>query len=240
MNHIREIAEKIKNNSSLTAHGELESPIEERLYNHIEKYKKQDVKLIPQYPVSTISGNFRIDFVLKNKERVIGIECDGEEFHTKDKDDWYDEWRDTLIMVQSDVKNIYRVKGKDIYQNINDLIYFIGKNEPEFFNSSSEKLKPLIHEGTLKDNRFDVIDRKGIIYEISDENGNEIQRLIQIKKRNLGNDFDPFYRKYLLYSMIYPNVKIPELIEIFCKKGFSEEELIEKYNEKYPENKIEK
>ncbi len=240
MDYIREIAEKIKNNSSLTTFGEVESPIEWRLFNHIEKYKKEGVKLIPQYPVSTISGNFRIDFVLKNEIRVIGIECDGEEFHTKDKDDWYDEWRDTLIMVQSDVKNIYRVKGKDIFQNINDLIYFIGKSEPEIFDSTIDKIESLIHKGTLKNNRLDVIDRKGIIYETNDDYGDKVQRLIQIKKRNLENDFDPFYRKYLLYSLIYPNVQIPELIEIFCENHFSEEELIDKYNEIYPENRIEK
>lgn len=238
MNHIKEIAEKLKNNSSRSTFGELESPIEERFYNHIYKYKKQDVELIPQYPVSTISGNFRIDFVLKNENRAIGIECDGEEFHTKEKDDWYDEWRDTLIMVQSEVKNIYRVKGKDIFQNINDLIYFIGKSEPDLFSSAIDKLKPLIREGTLKNNRFDVIDRKGIIYEVNEENGMEVQRLIQIKKRNLGSDFDPFYLQYLLYSLVYPNINIPKLIEIFCEKQFSDEELIQMYNERYPESKI--
>ena len=96
----------------------IESPIEEIFLNHIIKFLDQNTELSIQFPISTISGNFRADIALIKEGKIVVIECDGEEHHTQEKDIWYDEWRDTLILAQERANVIYRVRGIDIYSNL--------------------------------------------------------------------------------------------------------------------------
>lgn len=100
----------------------VESVIELRFLNHLEKYLSDQTEIIVQLPLDTISGIFKADITLKKDNRIIIIECDGEEFHTEEIDRWYDEWRDALILFNKKAETIYRIKGIDIYNNINSLI----------------------------------------------------------------------------------------------------------------------
>jgi very-short-patch-repair endonuclease len=238
MQALQEIIKKLTSEKPSICAGNLESPIEERLLNHIEKYIRGGIEIHPQYAVQTISGDFRIDFVLSSANRKIAIECDGIEFHTKNDDDWYDEWRDVLILFQSEVDTIYRVKGKDIFLNIIDIVYFIGEQEQEIFKVDTHKLTSLIHRGTLNNKKWDTGDRKRIIYDSFDDEGNTCERLIEITKRTSDLSSDPMYLKYILYSMIYIGKKIPELIKIFSQKHYSRKELIEKFNSMYPDDSM--
>ncbi len=206
----------------------VESPIEQIFLNHLQKYLSFETEIIVQYPIKTISGNFRADIVLKKKDKIIIIECDGEEFHTKDDDDWYDEWRDTLILFQRRVDTIYRIKGVDIYNNINSVIYLIYTYEKEFFNSEyAERLPKKEIDNTWREKR--------IHYTYTNDYGDEIPSSIKVKRKNLISDFDTFWLKYVLYSLIYPEKNIKQLISIMKDKHYEKSTLITILNKKFPE-----
>jgi very-short-patch-repair endonuclease len=90
----------------------IESPIEQILLNHLIKYLDLETEVLVQTPFSTVSGNFRTDIILKKDDKKVVLECDGEEFHTKEDNEWYDEWRDALLLKHEHVETIYRIKGK--------------------------------------------------------------------------------------------------------------------------------
>lgn len=247
MNHIKHIIEKIKteelyglSEKSEASDTRLESPIEEKLYLHLDKYRLSEVELIPQYDISTVSGNFRIDLVLKSESRIIGIECDGEEFHSKEMDVWYDDWRDDLIIMFNQVDCVYRFKGRDIFENIADLIYFLAINEPSLFNKSIKRLRPLVRKETLSTSIIDILDSRGIYYDHLDEKSKWHTRFISIRQRSKKRYVDI---RHVLYSYIYPDKKIPELIKILVDDSrngryHQDVELIKLYNEKYPDYQI--
>jgi hypothetical protein len=88
-----------------------DSPIEDIFAYNVVKYLMSDVELIPQYEVSTSRATFRLDFVLKNAlGEKIAVECDGKEYHSYIND----EWRDALILGESDIGEIFRFCGEDI------------------------------------------------------------------------------------------------------------------------------
>ncbi len=209
----------------------VESPIERTFLNHLEKYLSFDTEIIVQYPIKTISGNFRADIALKRNHQIIVIECDGEEFHTKDEDEYYDEWRDTLIIFQKRVDTIYRIKGIDIYNNINSLIYLIYSYEKDFFNLEyAERLSKKEIDKTWTEKRINYI--------YTNDKGNEIPSSIKVKRKNLVSDFDTFWLKYVLYSLIYPKKNIKQLIPIMREKHYEQSVLVTMLNEKFPEFKI--
>lgn len=210
----------------------VESPIEQFFLNHLTKYLSDKTEVIVQLPIKTISGNFRADIALKNNGRIVIIECDGEEFHTKEINTWYDEWRDTLILFQKRVETIYRIKGTDIYNNINSLIYLIYNFEPEFFNAEYGEKLP-------KKNIIDEWGMKRINYNFVNDKGQENPSSIDVKRKNLESDFDKFWLKYVLYSLIYPEKNIKQLIELMREKHSETTILISMLNQKFPEFKIE-
>lgn len=210
----------------------VESPIEQFFLNHLTKYLSDETEVIVQLPIKTISGNFRADIALKNNGRIVILECDGEEFHTKEINTCYDEWRDTLILFQKRVETIYRIKGTDIYNNINSLIYLIYNFEPAFFNAEYGEKLP-------KKNIIDECGMKRINYTFVNDNGQENRSSIDVKRKNLESDFDRFWLKYVLYSLIYPEKNIKQLIELMREKHLETNFLISMLNQKFPEFKIE-
>jgi len=210
----------------------VESPIEQILLNHLMKYLSDETEVIVQLPIKTISGNFRADIALKNNDRIIILECDGEEFHTKEINKWYDEWRDTLILFQRRAETIYRIKGTDIHNNINSIIHLIYKYEPEFFNAEYGERLP---EKEINDEWGE----KRINYTFTNDDGQEIPSSINVKRKNLESDFDRFWLKYVLYSLINPEKDIKQLIELMTKKHYETNKLISMLNQKFPEFKIE-
>jgi very-short-patch-repair endonuclease len=109
----------------------LDSPIEEKLAYHAIKYISDDTELISQFGIKTICGEFRVDFIIRdNKGLCVAIECDGRNFH----DEHRDEWRDAMILGDSDISAILRFKGADIQYHIKDLLYLTAKAYPQFFS----------------------------------------------------------------------------------------------------------
>jgi hypothetical protein len=115
-----------------------ESPLEGAFEWDFAKYVGRGVKITPQVECLTMLGTFRLDFLITGKLRV-GIELDGEKFH----DEWRDECRDAIILGEKHCDVIYRFKGKDIWHNTADMLYFMTKCDPWMFNDRIENLKTL-------------------------------------------------------------------------------------------------
>ncbi len=220
-------------------HELIESPIEKIVFERLFKYKNENVDLIPQRTISTISGNFRPDIILKLKDREISIECDGEEFH---KNGYYDEWRDSMILVSSNIQSIFRLSGSDIYTNLQDIIYFIAKKEPDFFDQDLiNRLKPSIRPEYIDRNEnFDCVVKKRVVYDDFGKNGEPVKRMVEVIWRNFEKSFDRFCYREILIAYLNPGKSIDELIALKEIKEISTEKLIEMFFEKYPEYKNEK
>jgi hypothetical protein len=91
-----------------------ESPIEEIFADTIGNFLNKNVRVYPQYLVEKPNSPmpYRIDFVLQNAKRSVGIECDGKEYHADFMKDFH---RDEMIVHQSkSVDVIYRFRGIDL------------------------------------------------------------------------------------------------------------------------------
>lgn len=217
----------------------LESPIEKIVFERLYKYKDESVELIPQKTIKTISGNFRPDIILKIEEKEIAIECDGEEFH---QNDYYDEWRDSLILASSNIQSIFRLRGKDIYTDLQNIIYFLAKKEPIFFNQDLiNRLKPSINPEFIDRNEnMDCLVKKRIIYDDIGINGEPVKRTVEIIWRNIKRSFDRFCIREILIAYLNPGKSIEELIALKKEKEIPTEKLFDMFFDKYPEYKSNK
>ncbi|MCB0516408.1 MAG: hypothetical protein R2798_03595 [Chitinophagales bacterium] len=228
----KNLLHKLFNTNHSYDYNKIGSPIEEILLNHIIKFIHEKTKVIVQYPISTISGNFRADIALLNKDKVVIIECDGEEHHTKEKDDWYDEWRDALILIQKKAHVIYRVKGIDILNNLYSVFSIIYSLDQDLFNQEYSR-------------RLEKVDIKGywykkqVYYDFRCNDGRIIPSMIEVKRKELEKDFNRFWFKYILYSLLFPDKNIRNLIKEMSSKNYEFQVLIQKVNQKYPKLKME-
>ncbi|VVS92201.1 hypothetical protein [Desulfoluna spongiiphila] len=108
-----------------------DSPIEDTFARYAEKYLSQDVSMETQVEVTTICGNFRLDFVAigPNGNRT-AFECDGKEFHDESRD----EWRDAMILGSCNIDEIYRISGKDITYRTEEVFYALSIWSPWLFD----------------------------------------------------------------------------------------------------------
>jgi very-short-patch-repair endonuclease len=217
----------------------LESPIEKIVFERLFKYKNENVDLIPQKTINTISGNFRPDIILKLGDNEIAIECDGKEFH---KNEYYDEWRDAMILNTSNIQSIFRLRGTDIYTDLQDIIFFIAQKEPDFFNKDLiDRLKPSIRPEFIDRNEnFDCVVKKRVVYDDFGKNGEPVKRMFEVNWLNIGKSFDRFCYREILIAYLNPGKSIEELIALKKEKEISTEKLYEMFFEKYPEYKDEK
>ena len=131
-----------------------DSPIEDEFALTYTKYINENVDFRAQEIVYTKCGQFRIDFIVELEDkRKIGIECDGEEFHDKSRD----EWRDAAILGDTDVYGMYRINGADIQYHLEDVLYILSIWEPQLFSERGRNiLKRIASEVILKVKEFDT------------------------------------------------------------------------------------
>lgn len=92
----------------------VESPIEELLL--------RELHLLGLYPAIQFKvGNYRIDLAFPNL--LVGIECDGKEWHSTEKQIAYDNQRDDYL--RKNGWTIVRFSGLDIYQKADDIAKFL-------------------------------------------------------------------------------------------------------------------
>ncbi len=125
-----------------------DSPIEDELAYNIVKYLDQGVNFVKQYEVRTFcEKKYRLDFFVSHNDTNIGIECDGAVYHDRKKD----RIRDTLILGSGLVNRIFRINGRNIFNNINDCLWLIAQYEPLCFSTRGRlNLDTLVSETTKK------------------------------------------------------------------------------------------
>lgn len=211
----------------LIEYDKIESPIEETFLNHLSKFLSEDTTLNVQYPLNTINGTFRADICLKNDGKLTLIECDGEEHHSQEEDAWYDEWRDALILIQEKAEVIYRIKGTDIQNNLYKVFSILYSLDEHLFNSEyADRLDKVDFDNTWYKKRHE--------YDFHTEGGRKIPSLLEIKRKQLNVDFDRFWLKYIMYSLLNKGKNIKYLIKEMSSAHYESHDLIKMVNAKYP------
>ena len=204
-----------------------ESPIEELLLTQLYLFKSHGVKIIPQYQVKTISGDFRADIALIKDDNIILIECDGKEFHKNRS--YYDSWRDALIIASTDIRSIFRFCGFDINFRLHDVIYFINLRESIFIDSESINRFINIITATVRDDTYYMRTRDGYLYIDPNE---QQKREIYFTHKN--RDLSRSETREVVISYLNPGKCIDELISDKTYYNLSTEELLELFKNKYP------
>lgn len=190
--------------------GKYESPIEDIFAWHITKYLNPEVKFYAQYPVKTICGSFRIDFVAVYDGVRIAFECDGKNFHDPERD----LWRDAMILGDDHVDVIFRLRGRDIYTYPADLIYTISRWHSRIFSLRGQaNLLRLALESTQNS----CIDKRATshLVEVDDE-ANDYRSFLEIDRR-FRHTFDRGYLwdTYYKFARNVGGGKLDEIMKLY-------------------------
>ena len=130
-----------------------ESPIEHNFLHHFYKVESDNVSIKGQVNCQTNAGLFRMDFVLEANSRKIGLECDGKQFHDKQRD----EIRDAAILETGFVEVIYRVPGKSLWFYPYEVLDLLRLKEPNLVSEHGNKLLDHILEldGSKREDSWD-------------------------------------------------------------------------------------
>jgi hypothetical protein len=116
-------------------HSPCDSPIEDIFYREAQKWLAEGVTLDRQVECVTPIAAFRLDFCAEVGPRKIGIECDGKEFHSRDRDFR----RDTAIIQAGCADVIYRLAGKEIVHHLHDCLDLLRIAEPRLFSERGRR-----------------------------------------------------------------------------------------------------
>ncbi|MFL0161566.1 hypothetical protein [Aquirufa salirivi] len=131
-----------------------DSPIEDELIWHLTKYINPVIEVVPQFEIVTTRANYRLDFALEIEGKLIGIECDGKDYHNLRRDIW----RDVEIINNSQIEEIFRFRGCDIYYHINECLYVLGwLHKGLFDNRGFDNLKRLVEGEVFQDSFLEEI-----------------------------------------------------------------------------------
>jgi very-short-patch-repair endonuclease len=106
------------------------SPLEGRFAWAFVKCLHPEALFQKQASVQTICGNFRLDFLVCKDSMRVGFECDGQDFHDPERD----LWRDALVLSQQSVDQIVRLRGTDLYREMDDCLFVLSRWFPELFS----------------------------------------------------------------------------------------------------------
>ncbi len=108
-----------------------ESPLEESFALTLDKYLADEVRIAKQVEVQTLCGGYRLDFVASCEGHPsVAFECDGEDYHDQDRD----EWRDALILDATNLQAIYRFQGSALFYHMEDCLYVLARWERHLFS----------------------------------------------------------------------------------------------------------
>ena len=108
-----------------------DSPIEDIFYVEFQKRMRRVGVTIERQVVCPVLGkNCRLDFLITQNERKIGVECDGKEFHSETEDCIRDEW----ICRVHGFDRIYRISGRDLWFRTHDIMHLLLMQEPRLFS----------------------------------------------------------------------------------------------------------
>ena len=186
-----------------------ESPIEEELVRVLEKYVHEQAVVTNQVEVPTPHGPFRMDFMVEIDDLKIGLEADGRDFHSYERD----MFRDSIVLGYSDVHAIYRLRGKDIVFLLEDALFTLSTVEPQLF---SERGK--INLGTLSSLSRD----RGVVRILDDSAfGYErcpIPQVVSITYVSK-SAHNPIWRRLSDFAKLHPGVPVDNLIGLGDDQG---------------------
>jgi hypothetical protein len=107
-----------------------DSPIEEIFAWHSTKYLRRDVAVDTQVGVDTRQGQFRMDFVLIDRDERVAVECDGHDFH----DPFRDEFRDAILLGEGHIQTIYHFRGCDLTYYPEDCLWLMSIRDSNLFS----------------------------------------------------------------------------------------------------------
>lgn len=128
---IEELRREIKGEIRVGHHyDKCDSPLERTFQHYLLKFAHELTKIHRQFKVTCGSKIYRLDFALERNGRIVGIECDGKEFHDINQDSE----RDKAIISTGLVNRIIRLPGKDIHHCRWEVILILNAIEPSFWN----------------------------------------------------------------------------------------------------------
>ncbi len=133
--------------------GPFESPAEQGFIHHLVKVMADDARYDDHVPAPTRFGAFVLDYVVQCRNRRVGFEVDGRDFHEYQRD----AYRDAAILDAGHVDAIYRVRASDLYNYPNDVFYLIASADPSLFSDRGKVvLARLAHRRLLEQDKPDA------------------------------------------------------------------------------------
>jgi hypothetical protein len=195
-----------------------ESPLEEDFAYHLTKYLDTTISLIPQHEVSTICGTFRIDFVAQGPAGLIGFECDGKDFHERDRD----EWRDAMILGTKSVDAIYRLRGSDIYYHIEDIIYIIARWNTELFSQRGLLNLQTLASDEAKNGIEEAPKSIAMVFYRDEEKSSQVEICIERRSLNSGSYKRQFWEAAYRFACEVGGGKLEEVMTQYRAKKKAE------------------
>lgn len=77
--------------------------------------------------------------------------------------------------------------------------------------------------------------QKRVSFDHINDDGKIIPAMVEVKRKQLYKDFDRIWFKYILYSLLYKDKNIYDLIDIMSTEKLEMKELIKMLKEKHPD-----
>lgn len=195
-----------------------DSPLEEIFAYHFEKYKKTEITLYQQVQVNTICGPYWLDFAIKHNGNIIGIECDGKDYHETERD----LWRDSMILGTGNVDSIYRFCGRDLNYHINNCLFLLSEAEPQLFSQRGIVNLNQLHSSESRGSDYNekyILDNYLVIFcrNIDEESNNLYNTEIYIKRRKKEalDKKEPEWIKYFNFAKEQGSGNLKKIMEAY-------------------------
>lgn len=186
------------------------SPIEESFAWNFTKYANPNVDIRKQELISTTHGKFFLDFAVEDQQgHIIGIECDGKEFH----EPYRDEWRDAIILGAGHISEIVRIRGADIYYNIIDALYVLLIWFPSFFSESGIINLTFLASDYIKRSQGSIKDSLSAFTRLLLEDGS-VQGSLVTRRTIPAGGRRQFWTEMAAFANKHPYKSVDELMEI--------------------------
>ena len=81
--------------------------------------------------------------------------------------------------------------------------------------------------------------KKRVFFEHINDEGKIIPAMVEVKRKQLYKDFDRFWFRYILYSLLYNDKNIYDLIDIMLTERLEMKDLKKMLKEKHPDLELE-
>lgn len=193
-----------------------DSPIEHDFAYQFVKHLDERVDFQPQYHIDTLCGHFIVDFVAVSADGLrVGFECDGKAFH----DPARDEWRDAMIIGSGALDVIYRLTGKDLTFQLDNVLFLLSRCEPTIFSARGiANLKSLANY-ELRD--FEACSEETDFYRklYEPESGSVNHIYIERRHKIMPSDRPHFWQSAYNFAVSQGGGSLDEIIALYRSSG---------------------